>query len=197
MAFQKQFQCQNGHELSANNLILELRDGKERRRCKTCRTAQVLADQQKARDKTGRFPKKTHCKYGHAYVEGSFSVVYRKPQDYSYRCCLICRRAQVKNAHQKRRYNITNEDRAAMFIAQGSRCAVCKAIVPNSKRGWSTDHDHACCPGKSCGKCVRGILCYNCNIALGQVDDNIDTLYALIEYLKRTKNGGYKHGDDF
>ncbi len=46
------------------------------------------------------------------------------------------------------------------------------------------DHDHACCPGSySCGSCVRGLLCWACNVALGIVKDDPDVLKGLLAYL--------------
>lgn len=54
-----------------------------------------------------------------------------------------------------------------MFEAQGRVCKLCGTTEPG-RSGWQTDHDHACCPERrSCGKCVRGILCYRCNVNLG------------------------------
>ena len=33
------------------------------------------------------------------------------------------------------------------------------------------DHDHTCCPGtSSCGRCVRGVLCFRHNTLLGQLE---------------------------
>ena len=62
-----------------------------------------------------------------------------------------------------------------------------------SREDLVMDHDHACCPvgkfpghRKSCGKCNRGLLCRKCNSALGQVDDDIEKIRGLIDYLERS-----------
>lgn len=54
------------------------------------------------------------------------------------------------------------------------------------------DHDHRCCPGvTSCGECVRGLLCSNCNCAAGLVQDDPDIAQALVFYLvARSELGG-------
>ena len=82
------------------------------------------------------------------------------------------------------RYGITLDERDQMLAAQGGRCAICGAVEPGGQ-GWCTDHDHACCPQKSrsCGECIRGILCFACNVMLGCVRDNPATLSAAVEYL--------------
>jgi hypothetical protein len=47
------------------------------------------------------------------------------------------------------------------------------------------DHDHACCEGaKSCGKCIRKLLCWGCNSALGLIDDRVEVAQALVDYLE-------------
>jgi hypothetical protein len=62
-------------------------------------------------------------------------------------------------------------------------CFACGAVGDR----LAVDHDHRCCPSfrKVCGECVRGLLCDNCNKALGIVGDNIEHLRRLIAYLER------------
>ena len=45
------------------------------------------------------------------------------------------------------------------------------------------DHDHALAEAKP-----RGVLCHDCNVALGFAHDRIDILQSLITYLESTKN---------
>lgn len=82
-------------------------------------------------------------------------------------------------------FGITQEQFLAMLAQQGGGCAVCTATDPGGKGSWHIDHDHACCPqsGRSCGECVRGVLCHHCNLMLGHAKDNTETLARAIQYL--------------
>lgn len=83
------------------------------------------------------------------------------------------------------RYGITLEQRDEMLAAQGGVCKICQTPDPGGRGEWCTDHDHACCPQKSrsCGSCIRGILCFGCNVMLGCAKDSPSTLQSAIEYL--------------
>ena len=55
-------------------------------------------------------------------------------------------------------------------------------------RALSVDHDHKCCPGnRSCGKCVRGLLCQSCNMGLGKFHDDPELLEKFAAYLRRAR----------
>lgn len=74
------------------------------------------------------------------------------------------------------KYGITSEQWDEMYNAQEGRCATCDTHQSKLKRRLNIDHDH------STGK-VRGLLCDACNRALGHVNDSVDTLRRLINYL--------------
>lgn len=68
-------------------------------------------------------------------------------------------------ADLKYRYNLSGADYLKLLASQGGVCAIC-GIKPGARR-LAVDHDHACCPGRrSCGRCVRGLLCKRCNYYL-------------------------------
>jgi hypothetical protein len=87
------------------------------------------------------------------------------------------------------RYGITAEQYNALLVAQHGCCAICRRppMAAGRMKRLVVDHDHACCPGgKSCGKCVRGLLCHWCNRVLGLARDDPARLLAAIAYLEHT-----------
>ena len=88
-------------------------------------------------------------------------------------------------ASQARRHNTTVEHLAQLRDEQGNRCAICGRMEDQDDRLMAVDHDHKCCPGTtSCGECIRGLLCINCNHALGKFQDDPKILRSAIRYLE-------------
>jgi hypothetical protein len=91
-----------------------------------------------------------------------------------------------KERHLQRKYGLGLLDFNDILTLQGNCCAVCKSLTPGRKTRtgkdgeWVVDHCH------SSGK-IRGIICHPCNVALGMVDDNTETLRALVDYLEKNR----------
>lgn len=85
---------------------------------------------------------------------------------------------QRRNYQLKATYGITLKEWDEMFVAQGSCCAneLCKASYSNNKKGWHLDHCHST-------RKIRGILCSNCNVALGHAQDDEKRLIGLSMYV--------------
>lgn len=99
---------------------------------------------------------------------------------------LMRSRAWAK-AHPKRsramKYGLSVDDYEDL-LAQG-RCAACGSISPGWAGGWHIDHDHSCCDRiGSCGKCVRDILCQQCNLLAGHLEKQAARVEAVTRYLK-------------
>lgn len=99
------------------------------------------------------------------------------------------RRYRQKVATRKYRYGVTEDQYNQLLTDQGNACAVCKAKFTDTT--WpNIDHDHNCCPGaKSCGNCLRGLLCSNC-LTLASIMETrfvfMDDMFRyLTKYLKR------------
>lgn len=75
--------------------------------------------------------------------------------------------------HFRRYFNITLERYDQMVSEQGGVCAICRKPPSGKRARLVVDHDHACCPesGRSCGACVRGLLCVGCNVKLSPLEN--------------------------
>jgi hypothetical protein len=88
-----------------------------------------------------------------------------------------------RSGHLMTKYGLSVDDYVEMIDRQGGRCAICGTADPRGRGNrFHVDHDHRCCPGSvSCGNCVRGLLCFQCNRRVG--DDRAWHLKA-VEYLE-------------
>lgn len=87
-----------------------------------------------------------------------------------------------KDQRRYDRFRMTREDYETLLEKQGGVCAICKE---ESRVPLQIDHDHSCCDTQiTCGSCVRGLLCPNCNTAIGKMKDDPKRLLAAIKYLE-------------
>ena len=125
------------------------------------------------RDEQGR-RRCTGCKKFHPVTE---FVKGRCADGFSSRC------SSCRLDYRLRKYGISSIEYMAMLEEQGGVCAIC-GDGPGDKM-FNVDHDHSCCAGGgSCGRCVRGLLCGQCNFGIGNFRDDVGALASAINYLK-------------
>lgn len=103
----------------------------------------------------------------------------------------ICR-PHKERARTVAKYGLTLDEYDRMVEAQGGRCAVCATDHPGGTKpgqklppAWHIDHDHDHgCEGHACPECVRALLCQNCNLALGYLQDDPSRIEALAAYAR-------------
>lgn len=78
------------------------------------------------------------------------------------------------------KYGIDRFQFNAMYFEQDGACAICRI-----KEATHVDHDHRCCPSfKSCGRCVRALLCVTCNSGIGNLGDSPELLRGAANYIE-------------
>ena len=80
-----------------------------------------------------------------------------------------------------RRYNTKFEDFIDLFSKCAGKCDICGE--PLSQKNYSIDHNHKT-------NKVRGILCRNCNTALGLLKDSPSIIAESLKYLKERSYSG-------
>lgn len=154
-------------------------------RCRPCLTQQKresrhrnpIANQQACKRWAARNPEKVKG-YGRKYrsvkVNRERAAVAGKKwaQKNRERCKYLGLRACLK------RYGLTPESYGSLLEKQNNCCAICQE--PSKGGRLSVDHCHR--TGR-----VRGVLCKNCNTAIGLLRDAPSLFFKAIEYLKRVR----------
>ncbi|GGM00969.1 recombination endonuclease VII [Streptomyces fumigatiscleroticus] len=83
-----------------------------------------------------------------------------------------CRAAEGRAGHLKRQYGLTEAERDELIASRGGVCCICL-----SAPAAYVDHCHG--TGR-----VRGVLCFSCNAALGQLKDRPDVMRRAAAYVE-------------
>jgi hypothetical protein len=106
---------------------------------------------------------------------------------YGYFMCRCDKCSQYQRmSHIKYNFNMSEDQYSTLMNIQGGVCAVCCEEFDGAPH---VDHDHTCCDKKyTCGNCVRGLLCSNCNWMIGHSRDSSEILMKGAVYLSRSLN---------
>ena len=145
---------------------------------------------------------KKYCPDCNLYLEAEAFRKSKKGRDGLSRICLKCEVHQVRtvsiddkpNRKMRRRemkirrfgahalkYGLSEKEWIEMLEVQKNLCAICRTKQPG--KVLCIDHDHKT-------GAVRGLLCGNCNVGLGNFKDNTKILKSAISYLMRGMDSG-------
>ncbi len=80
-----------------------------------------------------------------------------------------------KTSNRRKNYGIEPEEYKKLLDDSKNLCMICKSN--SNKKSLHIDHCHKT-------GIVRGLLCHNCNTAIGLFKENIENMFKAIEYLK-------------
>jgi hypothetical protein len=134
------------------------------RKCRKCNEIKPLTEFYKTGRKNDKNPNERHheCK---ECTKARVSASHKANPD------------KQRDRHLRRNYGITLAQFNCMVLAQGSKCACCGTDKPGGKYNqWCVDHDHVT-------GAVRELLCKDCNIVLGIIEDSPEHLQRLLQYI--------------
>lgn len=82
-----------------------------------------------------------------------------------------------RDTNLRRKYGLSLDEYEKMLENQNSCCIICKKTLNDNGKNLAVDHDH------KTGK-IRGLLCNNCNVAVGFLQDNPEMGNKIADYLK-------------
>ena len=93
-------------------------------------------------------------------------------------CVQTDAKRHYRRRHLKKAYGITPDDFDRMMAEQDGKCGICGIHQDDNRRTFSVDHCH------KTGR-VRGLLCNNCNAAVGLLQENAAAAIAASEWILR------------
>lgn len=82
----------------------------------------------------------------------------------------------VRNDNLWQQHGITTEDYNRMYVAQEGKCGICKKHFER----MHVDHCHET-------NRIRELLCGNCNLGIGNLQDDAEIIQNALEYIKKWK----------
>jgi hypothetical protein len=90
--------------------------------------------------------------------------------------CRACNNDSRRPQHVTWKYGIAREEYDALLVKQEGKCAICAEPMTPPQ----VDHDHVT-------GAVRGLLCRDCNVALGIMKDDATRLLRAAAYVKQAE----------
>ena len=132
--------------------------------CGDCRPLNMFGKQKDS--KGGSWRKRAVCKECRAELRRE-EIKKETPEE----------RAHRREVRLRRTYGITIEQYNTMFAEQEGKCLGSERHQSEFPLNLSVDHCHET-------KIVRGLLCSGCNLAIGNVEEDPQTLINLASYLE-------------
>lgn len=123
---------------------------------------------------------RTHCHRGHERTAEN-TYLWKGTKH-----CKVCARDDQVWYRRLAKYGLSYDDIIELFEEQEYACKLCRCeLLVDARYGFTVDHDHSCCPGEyTCGKCIRAILCSDCNKGLGFFKDSPDVMRAAADFIE-------------
>ena len=189
--------CQNGHEFTLESTTIKEVNGVLRRTCLICKATRD-SRKETARPCTAT---NTHCTRGHEFNSENTEIKINHGKEY--RRCRECHREDQRNRQRRdkdipiRRAALRKRRRKAQLKTvgwtpelfdktleeQNRKCAICRKElrldVGQQEARACADHKHVIPPRP------RGIICPQCNVGIGNLQDSPEILESAAAYLRR------------
>ena len=128
----------------------------------------------------------TKCK-----TEKNINEFYKHAVGSLYSFCKMCKNAdrpkykketpiyddEKRNYFYQKKYGISLDDYNKLFDKQESCCKICGRHQSEFNKALHVDHRHS-------DGVVRGLLCFECNVLVGMIENNINLLGTVFDYLE-------------